>query len=667
MPMESPEIKQSQWQLPGEPHKRPDPMAQDGVAEPVPSPRGAGDKRVSGPASQHQHCPKPNPWRNRHDEAPCTAETAHGTATSPLSFPPPPAVSPPPSSAAPRVERTSAGRATEQRGAVNPDEKTLADEDEDEPCDNYKTKHHPLPALQQFCATPLGLLIANNAISLYALLTMDTVIECSGGTPEADHLCVLVHGLWGNPAHLAQVAKALRDQYPADKLWIKVANRNSGSFTYDGIELGGERLCLEIEEELQLVESQGGKIKKLSLVGYSLGGLVARYAIGLLHAKDILDQVECMNFTAFASPFLGVRTPLKGWANHVWNALGARTLSISGRQLFGIDKFRNTGRPLLSVLTDPDSIFMSGLRRFKRHTLYSNIVNDRAAVYYTTGITKTDPYVDLDKIRPRYVQGYEDVILDPISPFSPRPPSSQGHDRQPGSRALKWLKRVPFFVALAVFVPVGVLAFLVNSVIQTVRSSKRVKAHNRGLTDVDISVYRMLPLWIKEMRGAVEDAYENLNSSQNQEFLGSASDEDDSETEAAPRVVVQANGGSASTNGTSGANGASKRRNSEKKSNGDAGAAALAEVTPEEEEEAEGEAILALERKQSHPGQPTLALAPYQFKMIESLDTLKWHKYPVWIHKNNHSHAAIIVRTVKPSFDEGYVVLRHWLNEEFII
>ncbi|EJT73050.1 hypothetical protein GGTG_09901 [Gaeumannomyces tritici R3-111a-1] len=651
-------------------------MAQDGVAEALPSPRGAGDKRVSGPASKHQRSPKPNPWRNKDDEAPCTVETAHGTATSPLSLPPPPAASAPPSSAAPRVidrviDRTRAGRAAEQRGAVNPDEKTLADEDEDEdedePCDDYKTKHHPLPALQQFCATPLGLLVANNAISLYALFTMDTVIECSGGTPEADHLCVLVHGLWGNPAHLAQVAKALRDQYPVDKVWIKVANRNSGSFTYDGIELGGERLCLEIEEELQLIESKGGKIKKLSLVGYSLGGLVARYAIGLLHAKGILDQVECMNFTAFASPFLGVRTPLKGWANHVWNVLGARTLSISGRQLFGIDKFRNTGRPLLSVLTDPNSIFMSGLRRFKRHTLYSNIVNDRAAVYYTTGITKTDPYVDLDKIRPRYVQGYEDVILDPISPFSPRPPSSQGPDHQPGSRALKWLKRVPFFVALAIFVPIGVLAFLVNSAIQTVRSSKRVKAHNRGLTDVDISVYRVLPLWIKEMRGAVEDAYENLNSSQNQEFLGSASDEDDSETEGAPPAAVQANGDSTGTNGTSGANGASKKRDSEKRCNGDAGAAAAAEVTPEEEEEAEGEAILALERKQSHPGQPTLALAPYQFKMIESLDTLKWHKYPVWIHKNNHSHAAIIVRTVKPSFDEGYVVLRHWLNEEFII
>ena len=147
--------------------------------------------------------------------------------------------------------------------------------------------------------------------------------EYTGGAVEADHLCVLVHGvscpkfpvnsrctkftvpyfgtaclirlqLWGNPNHMAQVAKALRAQYPPEQVYILVAKRNSGSFTYDGIELGGERVCLEIEEELELIKSKGGKIKKLSIAGYSLGGLVARYAIGLLFARGVLDNLECM-------------------------------------------------------------------------------------------------------------------------------------------------------------------------------------------------------------------------------------------------------------------------------------------------------------------------------------------------------------------------------------
>ena len=93
---------------------------------------------------------------------------------------------------------------------------------------------------------------------------------------------------------MASVARALRAQHSRDKLNILVAKRNAGSFTYDGIELGGERVCNEIEEELQAVESRGGKIKKISIVGYSLGGLVARYAIGLLYARGVLDNLECM-------------------------------------------------------------------------------------------------------------------------------------------------------------------------------------------------------------------------------------------------------------------------------------------------------------------------------------------------------------------------------------
>lgn len=54
-----------------------------------------------------------------------------------------------------------------------------------------------------------------------------------------------------------------------------------------------------------------------------------------------------------------------------WNVLGARTLSASGRQLFTIDKFRDTERPLLEVLADPESIFIKGLAKFERRTLYT--------------------------------------------------------------------------------------------------------------------------------------------------------------------------------------------------------------------------------------------------------------------------------------------------------
>ena len=56
-----------------------------------------------------------------------------------------------------------------------------------------------------------------------------------------------------------------------------------------------------------------------------------------------------------------------------WNVFGARTLSASGRQLFTIDRFRETGRPLLEVLADTSSIFIKGLAKFERRTLYASV------------------------------------------------------------------------------------------------------------------------------------------------------------------------------------------------------------------------------------------------------------------------------------------------------
>ncbi|OAQ98621.1 hypothetical protein LLEC1_02094, partial [Akanthomyces lecanii] len=410
-------------------------------------------------------------------------------------------------------------------------------------------------------------------------------MDSQGGSAKAGHLCVLVHGLWGNPEHMRNIAKCLRDQYSRDELYLLLAKRNTGSFTYDGVERGGERVCAEIEEELRSIEAAGGNITKLSIIGYSLGGLVSRYTVGLLYAKGILDSMECMNFCTFASPHLGVRTPLRGWYNHIWNVVGARTLSMSGQQLFTTDRFRDTERPLLQVMADPKSIFMSGLRKFKRHTLYANITNDKSAVYYTTCIQKTDPYRNLDLIRPNYIPGRGE-----------------------------YLKRIPLALAIAVFVPIGVAAYLVNSVIQNVRSSQRIRLHEMGRLGVSIEEYRV-PLLIKELRGEVESAYEALNNSQGQEYLGEDDDEDDED----------------------------------------------------EAMNAEDRQMLTRERRLSQPTQPTLALAPCQFDMIRNLDTLGWRKYPVWIHRTGHAHGAIIARIDKRKYDEGFIVLGHYAENEFLL
>jgi hypothetical protein len=88
------------------------------------------------------------------------------------------------------------------------------------------------------------------------------------------------------------MAKSLREKHPEENLQILVAKRNSGSFTYDGIELGGERVCQEIEEEVEKLARTGQEIKTFSIIGYSLGGLVARYSVGLLYSKGFFEKIK---------------------------------------------------------------------------------------------------------------------------------------------------------------------------------------------------------------------------------------------------------------------------------------------------------------------------------------------------------------------------------------
>jgi esterase/lipase len=110
-----------------------------------------------------------------------------------------------------------------------------------------------------------------------------------------------VSRLWGNPEHLKYLNTTIRERYP--DLDVLVPKSNSGSFTYDGIELGGERVAHEVEARLGELKKNGHNIKKFSITGYSLGGLVARYAIGLLYHKGVFEEIE---------PVVGIFVERKG-------------------------------------------------------------------------------------------------------------------------------------------------------------------------------------------------------------------------------------------------------------------------------------------------------------------------------------------------------------------
>ena len=378
------------------------------------------------------------------------------------------------------------------------------------------------------------------------------------------------------------------------------------------------------------MENKGSEIKKLSIVGYSLGGLVARYIIGLLYSKGWFERMKPVNFTTFATPHLGVKTPLLGIQYKVLNFLGSRSLSTSGRQLFTIDTFRDTNRPILSVLADPGSIFMLALAQFSHRVLYANIINDRSAPYYTTSISATDPYTNLDAVSINYLPDYAPNIIDPADPVHLKAPKTEPPliaRLASGSQDL--LLRIPYFALLSVVIPIGSVVFLINSGVQQVRSQKRIRLHEEGKAGIGLGSYR-IPLMVENARSAMEGAFENVNARQGQHYLPGTGSND-------------SRGGKVS-------DGQQQNGHAEKGLQSEYGTSSdLTRTSPI------GSKF------------PTLAMTAEQFEMVRALDEVGFRKYRVHIHTVRHTHAAIIVRNEKASFDEGKVVVRHWLDEEFEI
>lgn len=65
------------------------------------------------------------------------------------------------------------------------------------------------------------------------------------------HLLVLIHGMWGNPAHLAELNRVITETYATPssdgiELQVLLAEKNREESTYDGIDWGGERVAQEV-------------------------------------------------------------------------------------------------------------------------------------------------------------------------------------------------------------------------------------------------------------------------------------------------------------------------------------------------------------------------------------------------------------------------------------
>ena len=122
-------------------------------------------------------------------------------------------------------------------------------------------------------------------------------------TRPATHLCVLVHGLWGRPSDWNVVAERLEQhkrrieeggEEKKESLKVLKSRANARRLTLDGIDVCASRLAEEVRaavaEERERHGSEGGvKLERISFVGHSMGGLIARAAVAELLDKNDSD------------------------------------------------------------------------------------------------------------------------------------------------------------------------------------------------------------------------------------------------------------------------------------------------------------------------------------------------------------------------------------------
>lgn len=232
------------------------------------------------------------------------------------------------------------------------------------------------------------------------------------------HLVVMVNGIIGSAQNWRYTAKQFVKAYPKDVI-VHCSESNSSMLTFDGVDVMGTRLADEVLSVIQ----RHPNLQKISFIGHSLGGLVARYAIAKLYKQEIQTNVseengdykvegpkdsfsedksrgkiaglEPVNFITSATPNLGSRGhkqvpvfcgfyPLERFASRTSGLLGR-----TGKHLFLVD--RDGGKPplLLRMATDSEDLkFISALQSFKRRVAYANIRFDHLVGWSTSSLRR---------------------------------------------------------------------------------------------------------------------------------------------------------------------------------------------------------------------------------------------------------------------------------------
>lgn len=430
---------------------------------------------------------------------------------------------------------------------------------------------------------------------------------------------------------------------------VEVAVYTASSFenyyTYDGIDVCGTRVADETQREVSRL-NQTSPVVKISFVGYSLGGLISRYALGLLYQRGLFDHVKPTNFTTFASPHVGVIALGTGFTSKLFNNLAQFALAYTSRQLFLTDQVSHYGnRPILECLADPALPFFQALECFEHRSLYSNVVNDHSTPWHTSGVDMCNPYTpNAARIRGPYVEGYGPVVIDHYKQLqllaTPAHEEietvTEGVLRRAMGRLSRWTSVLVNVGIMTVTLPVIVFAKCANVSYQSISAAIR----KRMFVNSEVFSY---------FHGYIGDPPTDDTGTEEHTPLISGQFQEQ------PRAVMDSVFEAVNINYDHAEQPLheSTLYSTEKSKH--------SEEEEEEEEDNNTVAAPAITEKD------ILNLNTVQKTIITNLNTLTWRKFPIYIRKDKHSHAAMICRFPSPDFEEGVVVINHWMEQVFVM
>ncbi|CAD6931086.1 unnamed protein product [Tilletia controversa] len=308
---------------------------------------------------------------------------------------------------------------------------------------------------------------------------------------EHFHLIICAHGLVGTPEDLQYFSNALvkaghpgsfviktsaptssdaapspqdveigeLPSPPKDRPIVIVLNSAANvDGTFDGVDFCAFRLVQEIKSHVKSLRLQSNvkghyrHLAQISLLGHSLGGLIARFAVGLLEQDgffasvpedqipaDVTDEPtrsilatppQPSIFVSFATPHVGM--PPESRSGRPWLAkITAGTMGRTGLQLYLLDdgwdsSFEPSGpsdsdRPrvgILEAMTKPGSNFMVGLSRFDRVVAYANATYDFPVAFRTASLYPVDPFV-IRGIKWEVCPQYDGIVTQYTLPTKP--------------------------------------------------------------------------------------------------------------------------------------------------------------------------------------------------------------------------------------------------------